>query len=627
MQVFSGLIFCVEEAPFIFIDQNDIKKNQPCINVPCLTSESCASCNGISEIPSGCPSCSCSSATTDASCDLGPTCVPCQKSCYIACNKPRSIYVPRSQGANTARELVGWEEFIYRCTPGCNYITTGHTLSYTQSFKPNEIAQYFFTKSTIDFTGSQVQDAESCGGLLADYFGLSPYFKGSLKVNPTIQNIIFDNQVFVGLDSYLCGAYARIHAPLVYTRWDLNACQTENDNLQDCAPFPPCYMSGDTAESTCNILEALSGNYLFGDMQQPWEFGRFSPCAQTKVRLADIDLILGWSYYLNPISHFSGYLQVVAPTGNKPNSEFIFEPIIGNGKHWEAGGGISGHLVLWSKDCDQSLAMYIEGNVTHMFANTQCRSFDFCSNGPLSRYSLLKEFKLQDSGYEYTGNLINAINFTTRSADVSVSVKGDVSAKLAYRSDCWNVDVGYNFYGKTEECIKLKCQEQPDDIFYALKGTSDVCALEYMVTDTLPEEFGQLQKKLPIDSTQSTSTICSAGQTDNQEYVKPTNNNDIVVTSFSNQSGPIEAPGVILATTSAEPKFVTADDLNLESGAAGPNATHKVFALFGYSPVNFCRNYVPYIGFGGEFEVNALACNERTSLNQWGIWLKGGMAF
>lgn len=555
-------------------------------------------------------------------CQLPPPCVPCQRSCIIACNKPRSIFIPRSQGANTARELVGWEEYIYRFAPG-NFFTMAQTLSYTHSFRPERISQYLFGSCSLKFAGSQIADRNACE-LLADNFGLSPNFRGSVRFNPKIENIIFDNQLFFGLNCIRPGFYARFHLPIVHTRWNLCPSQVEQ-TTQECTDFPACYMSKDSAPATCNIFQALSGNFTFGDMRQPWEFGRFSPCVQTKTRLADIDVILGWNPWQDELFHFGFYSQLVVPTGNKPNGRLIFEPIVGNAKHWEFGGGVSSHVVLWSKGPFQSLSMYLEGNVTHMFKNTQCRSFDFCQNGSLSRYMLLKEFEQKGNQFVYTGNIINGINFTTRPAEVTVAVKGDASAKLAFRSPCWAVDVGYNFYGKTREkvCLKKDCSD--DSKFYAIKGTSDVCALVYNVSTTVPKEFESLAGKIDLQTTQSDATICSKGPTDNAENI-PVGPNQIAVTSFSKQTGPIESKQVKIAVNSSQPEFVCLNDLDIESGSAGAVATHKVFGLISYT-FNQFKYCSPFIGFGGEFEVEGLACNEQTSLNQWGVWLKGGLTF
>ena len=136
--------------------------------------------------------------------------------CCLGCESPSTVFIPRSVGADTARELAGWEEFIYQYDVGDYYLVTGHVLGYSHSLHAERIARSLFGNSVLHFSGSQVRDRPHCS-LLADNFGLSTHFKGSLHIHPKIENIFFDNQFFIGLDPWLCGLYARIHAPLVHT--------------------------------------------------------------------------------------------------------------------------------------------------------------------------------------------------------------------------------------------------------------------------------------------------------------------------------------------------------------------------------------------------------------------------
>ncbi len=554
-------------------------------------------------------------------CKLTSYCDSCVRNCNVFCNKPRTIFVPRSQGSNTARDLVGWQDFIYAFRP-CNYLTTAHTIEYTQSFRDYRLAQYLFGNCNLNFSGSQIQDRSNCQ-IIADYFGLSPEFKATLRVKPMIENVILQNQVFFGLNSWLCGSYFRANMPLVWTRWSLRPCII-NQETNNCTDFDPCYMSKNSAKATCCIFKALSGDFTFGQMQQPWKYGRFSLNPLNKFGVSNIDLVFGYNHILTEIGHLGLYIQAIMPTGSKPNSRYIFEPIVGNAKHWELGGGLSGHLVLWTSGFDQTLTGYIQGYVTHMFKNRQIRSFDFCKNGPLSRYMLLKRYLNIDNNLIYANKLINAINYNTRSAQVTVSVKGDWSALLSYRSSCVNLDLGYNFYGQTQEKVELvNCNLPIDNKLFGIKGTQDVCAIEYDIDDNLPAQFKDIKDKITVNATQSGATICSAGKTNMAQDIISSSNN-IVVTSNSRQEGSIEGYDIYLAQDSVLPSLVSVKDLDILSGSAGACVTHKLFGHINYF-FSACGKFGYYMGLGGEFEVEALACNERTSLNQWGIWVKLGL--
>ncbi len=546
----------------------------------------------------------------------------CSPDCRVS-----TVFIPRSQGANTARELAGWEEFIHQFDVGDYYLTTGHVLGYSHSFRPQRIARSLFGRSALHFAGSQVKDRGRCD-LLADNFGLSPNFKGSVFIHPTIENVIFDNQFFLGLDPWACGLYMRFHAPIVYSRWSLGMHDKVESSRAECTDFPACYMGPDAAPALCDPIVALNGQFTFGEMQTPWKFGRFRRGSHALTRLADIDIILGYNIWQWDTYHAGFYAQVVAPTGNKPDGRYIFPPIVGNAKHWELGLGFSGHLVLWERDTNQNLAIWLEGNATHMFRNQQIRSFDFCHEGPLSRYMLLKEFTKENDTLTYTGNLVPGINLATRPVHVSVAIKGDVSAKVSYRSPCIIFDLGYNFYGKTKERLSFIDEEKKSNKLYAIKGTEGVCALDYATTGTVPPiQFGQLVDKIPLNSTQSRSTIRCIEPTDNPIAVQPTNPTDIVVSAFSRQEGPIEGPDVFRAFDSNKPVLLSVDSLDKKSGTMRAEATHKLFAYLGYNFYEHDWCYNPYLGLGGELEVDARSCVERTALNQWSIWVKGGFEF
>ena len=312
------------------------------------------------------------------------------------------------------------------------------------------------------------------------------------------------------------------------------------------------------------------------------------------------------------------YAQTIVPTGNLPDPTYIFSPIIGNGKHWEFGLGLTGHLLLWQKGIEQRLLIYAEGNITHLFKNTQKRSFDFCQNGFMSRYMLLKEF---DSSNNYIG-LINAINFVTRDADVTIKLKADFSAKLSYYHCNFGFDFGYNIYGNTKEevCIK-NCTNPLDERFFGFKGTQGVCAIQY---NEDAGNLGTLTGNNPsINSTANNATIYSGGTVDNAINIpSPAGTVDTAWNNTAIAGDPIS--NAIIAFDSEPPVFISIKDLNRRSAESQSILTHKIFGHLSHTWHS--RKFEPQIGIGGEVEFNGKACEQKYTDN-WGIWLKGGLAF
>lgn len=539
--------------------------------------------------------------------------------CLGNCSPIYSAFIPRSQGSNTARELAGWEEFIHQYDLGEFYLTSGHVVGYTRSFRPERIARFLFGDTVVRFAGSQVVNRGPCE-LLADNFGLSPTFRGSISLEPLIENILFDNHFFIGLDPIACGLYARIHLPLVHTRWNLRACQVLETEEKNCSTFPACYIGGDEVPASCDILQSIGGMETIADIQ-PWLFGHINTGLQTKTAVADIDLIIGYNFRQNDISHLGFYGQLVVPTGNRFTGKSLFQPMVGNAHHVELGLGFSGHYILLDYDAENSLAFHMEANVVHLFKNTQMRSFDLCGQGPLSRYMLLKEL---DENFNYTGRLVNAIDVTTRPVSVSITAKADLSAKLAIRTSRLIADIGYNFFGQTRE--KVQIHDFVDKRNFVIKGTEGVCGLEYSTLGD-PPSFGSLVRTIPLNSSQSNATIRQGAITDNPQAPDVMDPSNIIVTSFSRQEGPTTGTDVILANVSVPPILIAKQSLHKATGSLPAQATHKVFGYLGYNfyELDWCAN--PYIGIGGEAEFDARSKDEQTALNQWSIWVKWGFEF
>ena len=70
--------------------------------------------------------------------------------------------------------------------------------------------------------------------------------------------------------------------------------------------------------------------------------------------------MIGNNIIQNDWSHFGFFGVVVVPTGNRPKAKYIFEPLVGNGRHWEVGNSIMPIflLTLIRKICSQFWILY-----------------------------------------------------------------------------------------------------------------------------------------------------------------------------------------------------------------------------------------------------------------------------
>lgn len=622
-------------------------------------------------------------------------------------------YTARSQSVNAAREMVGWEEDINRCNEDHIYGSFSITPEYTQTFRSNRIASCIFGSdlscsddcgSSLKIQGSLVTGRDP-NAWLADYFGLPEDFNSTVSFKPRISNFLVDLNFYLGLDELACGLYFRVHAPIVHTRWKLNPC--ESIVAAGTVGYQAGYFSSNpvavSALST-SALDFFSGNAggvraplltnnnttATGNSSlpanvifQPLAASRWSDdcgdChSNTKTRLSDVEFALGWNFWCNEDYLVGLQLRASAPTGNKPSSCYLMEPVVGSGGFWKLGGGLDFHAIFWRSECESSsFGFYLDANIQHLFDTCQKRTFDLrtsgtaCVAGQNSRYMLAQRLQPVDAtvatnpfplapantlGLQFASEFAPVANITTFNVDVKVNVEADIAAKFAYTNGCFGFDLGYEFYGRSCEkfCPKTDCVGNAlDGQTWALKGDSQVFGFN-TVTTTAP---------VALAATQSGATI--HGGVNNFATAATVRQNSALIDSpvFATNST-VSSTVATAQRSSSTPVGLTIANVNFEGTRAISN---KLFAHFNYSWRDN-EDWTPYLGLGGEVEFagcgscgsscgscgnscgscgnscgNTCATSCATSCasscgstsgdctrcvpNQWGVWVKGGVSF
>ncbi|HEV2916732.1 MAG TPA: hypothetical protein VGW78_03215 [Candidatus Babeliales bacterium] len=625
----------------------------------------------------------CCNSGCETSCNT--SCFSCETDCCETMNHVTTCFMPRSQSRNNVMKTAGLDpDHEYLFDMDCIYGTFNIGVEYTHSFSEDDIARCLFGPAV--FCGTISSPAANCcpsecdecvtirvvgstspitpngtTDLVAEFFFLPPNFASTVSFCPSISNINVPMHMYLGLDEWCDGLYFRLYAPVTHTRWKLEANETIiNPGTEEFAAgiASPVIVPADNLFSS--FLSFTSGNSITlpastpGVTVQPLLHQRILPgCdALTKTGLADLRAELGWNFLLDECYHLGVYLQMAAPTGNDCSPCFLFGPIVGNGKHWELGGGLTGHYTLWrSEDDEQEFGFYVEADVAHMFSHEECRTFDLKCK-PLSRYIYAEKVTTADTALLVDGAAVNlqfadvwapVANFSTFNVDVSYAVQGDVLAKFVYTCRGWGWEIGYNFWGRSCEKIELDC-ECP--INFPANTWALICDPVFGFTDTgTPHE-------LPISN--SGMTVFACGNTDNSG----------TPVTFNDEGTLVTPPGNGDAVGSNPVVTISQDDFDFCAGSRG--ISHKVFTHFNYTWID-CEDWIPYIGFGASAEFGSnkdRGCNSSCStlsslvtnpccedscntgcdsgcdngcdsgdscpdcsLSQWAVWFKVGVSF
>lgn len=603
----------------------------------------------------------------------------------------------RSVSRNNVRKLVGTTVYsVYQYDMESFYGTFNITPGYERSFRPNAIARQLFGSSLVSSTPSTGTTTNRCNTSCdsdcntlvisgpetmnrnattdwdASNLMLPINWRSSITFKPTLQNIYGDFYLYVGLDEWVKGMYFRLYGPVVNNRTTLNAEETKV--AEGSLPYPAgFYGTNETPVSALytSALNYFSGAALPGMLQnatfQPLQFAKIgADCKKmSKTGFADLRGEFGWNH-ITEDGHIGLNIQGAAPTGTRPKAEFLFEPQVGNGKHWELGVGFMGGYTLWrcEDDPDKHFDFLVEAGITHMFRAKQKRTFDLKAasgstnnNNAHSRYMLAQHLRTipTDPGTDFAnmdgagatanlqfdGTFAPVANISTRDCKVSVGAQADVLAMFTYVVRGFTWDLGYNFWGRSREKIKLSCPDScnPFPTNWALKGNATV--------------FGTAEQADPFQTPFVRLAATASRATIHNGIANPIDNNTLINTN-PNVDSPVAATAIVGGTanqpvstintgvqlfTSNPPIRITEDMLDTD-GAETRAYTNKVFTNFAYTWKDR-EDWIPYIGIAAEGEFgNGRSCQSGTTANtdncpdslkiglsKWAVFVKLGVTF
>jgi len=613
-----------------------------------------------------------------------------------------SLVKIRPQSLNGARKVAGETPGVVTHLDDMEgyYSNLSIAIEGQRTFRPAEIARLLFdgfvktapattassnrckptcNTQTILVQGSAVADRDP-KAFVAENFYLAPNFNSTLSFKPTITNVIVDFNYFAGLSNWVNGLYFRVYAPFVHTRWNLHMKEKITSagdaallggrvpTLQSASSF----FAGDAPAAVALpsevpnqagnalVLSALSltRNPLLYHTMGTLPKDELCPkkCPQGNVRngLADVRAEFGWDFFQGCDYHIGAYIAAAAPTGNRPDGRLLFNPLIGNGRHWELGGGLSSHWVFWRSESEvHHIGMYIDTTVTHLFKSRERRVFDL-KNNPMSRYmsaakmnaSVTNQLAGGPAGSEnvvpsqFANEYTPIANLTAQDVNVSIAAQVDLTAWLNYTGDMFNIDFGYNMWLQT--CEKFSCASKcgprlaKEKSTWALAGN----AIPYGIdTNTLAEN----SFFYPLSFSASKATISSAAN-----MTAPANNTDIDAPQPASLVNPGTAnrfalnnpltTAITQINLSNPPTFLSMADIDMKQQASS-KLSHKVFANVGWK-WNW-ENIIPSLNLGGEAEFGSgvRKCEPQptkpncpkmcmnSALSQWGVWVKFNVAF
>ena len=439
-----------------------------------------------------------------------------------------------------------------------------------QSFGEERLARYFLpygkSEVAVGELGSNFVKQENVD-VIANYFGILSYnlYKVGAPVGNTLNNYTFESklsfrpkQTFYGatlafkqhVSKYPDkGFWYEIVVPFEHVKNDMHLKET-------------IIKSGGPNGNDPKVPAGFVANMTQAFKQTSWLYGKIDG-PQSKTGIAD-PYLRGGLVFVNDETHYlDSFMGISFPTGNVPTSEFVWEPLVGNGGHATAFFGTSAGFRVWSK-CERSLFFEFDTAGTVYFDNHQTRSFDL-KDKQWSRYMwvyLDKKSTTTSPG----------INTFTRRVNVSHGSIRDLNTAYIYKHGGLQLETGYHFFGRQSEQVRLVREWE--------KGPAIASIIN--------------------------------------------NNNDFIAGSVSRDNATIKEYLRIKNDSIGDQETYRAieeSDLDLDSAAHPSVIAHTLYGTISYH----CEiaKYPTYFGAGGSYEFSS----NNDALERWMIWGRFGMYF
>ncbi len=332
-------------------------------------------------------------------------------------------------------------------------------------------------------------------------------------------------------------------------------------------------IDGGTAQA--NMTDAFA--------QDEWDFGKIKGGSMSKTGVADIEFKIGYEWIQQEPFHLESYLGLLIPTGNKPNSKRLFEPIVGHGRHWGIMFGNSLGIQIWSDEAkDRSLRMEYASHSQYLFKNTQCRSIDLVCK-PWSRY--IELYRNEDQAATAAASSNNSINLATAGINVlTIPLKvrpgfsHNMTTAAVFTSKNFQIEGGYNLYCRQSECVKLSCPWQEGPVIKRGFGAGTTLPTRDITGNARLEN-------ITLNTTPGTGNRIALGD---YKY-----------------------------------NFIKESDLDLNSASSPSIITHTIYGSAGYRWDDAC-DYPMFVTAGGSYEFNKA---NNAGVERWTIFGKLGVSF
>lgn len=357
----------------------------------------------------------------------------CAVSAYIVAEPYGTFFRPRpiSQMSELEYALSQWNEYHSKnasCQDTIFRYSFEATGFYFHSLNSKSVGKYFSPGGLDEMRVRELNTGDVGSLWFSVMSDANTFYESTLRLRPTrdIAGGLFKGLFYFDPE---CGrTWAAVIVPFAYVSHKLG--------VEEILFTSPGILAGGSA----SVSQALTSTH--------YNFSKFYGDAQTTVLIDDIALKLGYDLSRDCQQHASMYGIAYLPTSKPSDAVYLFEPLLGNGRHFGLGGGVNIDKHIWG--CDHRRIHWLSDlRLAYYFKGKEKRSLDL-NNGNWSRYFTV----------EFLPNALDpsqkkGVNFFSGNVNVTPGAMIDFWTALHYNRRSFNIEAGYNFWWRQEENISF----------------------------------------------------------------------------------------------------------------------------------------------------------------------------
>jgi len=524
----------------------------------------------------------------------------------------------RPAHSDMARDMMGTDSRIHHFGKVDLNGDVSLALQWQQSNSSIGMGEWFFFNGSNAMTYGPNWDSQKYNIVDVNSLNFATTASGTITASPRVEELIADFQFYFGWDEFAPGLWTRVGIPVNYIRTDMRLIDSvsiyDANAAADATGAFNCFNQGDFTNIPLVPYDSNTANTVpFPNLAAAWVGnndnnlvgagdwdGRFNGNIngpQTDASVSGLVLEAGYDVWRQEAGHLGFSARLVVPTGSVPTTNYLFDAVVGNTGCFELGAGLTSAYELYNDSDSRSLNFYLNMNATHLFSRKQKRMMGLTglrngsTNGstlpsPGAPWLILAQYNA--NGF-YNGSLVSAADLTSLVVKIHNTVMVDLAATIKYCSSNYGFEVGYNFWVRTKDvATNREASAFANNVnYYGVKPASgnhgSATILDYNVSQSV--------------ANLSESNISSTGAT-----ITSVTPSDIFAQCFTDAN--ISVCPALQPTT----------------------MSNKVFASLEYNWND--SEWEPYLLLGATYEVGC-KFNEikNSSVNQWSVIAKGGLAF